>query len=118
MSKEENDMMDEVWVDITPKHGIWKPTEVGEELIGTLLSATNSPFKGRANTKYCFETDHQEAVNKKIITYGTICLNKVLNNPELIGKQIKIVYKGESSTNDPLKKPFKKYRIFVLATRR
>jgi hypothetical protein len=110
--KDKNQEME--WVDITPKHGIWNPTQTGETITGTLLSATPAPYKGRSNTKYCLQTDHPEAINQKIIIYGTTCLNKALKNPELIGKTIKITYKGEiKNNNDPVKKPFKKYKIKV-----
>ena len=105
---------EKIWIDITPKHGIWKPTKPGEEITGKLLTTIPAPYKGRPNTKYCLQTQHPDAINQKIIIYGTTCLNKTLTNPELINKTIKITYKGETTnTSDPLKKPFKKYKIQI-----
>ena len=103
-----------IWIDITPKHGIWKPTQPGDTITGTLLTTIPAPYKGRPNTKYCLQTNHPEAINQKIIIYGTYCLNKTLKDPELIGKTIKITYKGETpNQSDPMKKPFKKYKIQI-----
>ena len=102
-----------IWIDITPKHGIWKPETPGDTITGKLLTTIHAPYKGRPNTKYCLQTDHPEAINQKIIIYGTHCLNKTLQDPELIGKTIKITYKGQTPTSDPLKKPFKKYKIQI-----
>ena len=102
-----------IWIDITPKHGIWKPETPGDTITGKLLTTIPAPYKGRPNTKYCLQTNHPEAINQKIIIYGTTCLNKTLQNPELIGKTIKITYKGQTTNTDPLKKPFKKYKIQI-----
>jgi hypothetical protein len=104
---------EKIWIDITPKHGTWKPTQHGEQITGTLLTTIPAPYKGRPNTKYCLQTNHPQAINQKIIIYGTTCLNKTLTNPELIGKTIKITYKGETQNSNPLKKPFKKYKIQI-----
>lgn len=112
MSKQEQKPgKEKIWIDITPKHGIWKPENPGDEITGTLLQTTPAPYKGRPNTKYCLQTQHPEAINNKIMIYGTYCLNKTLQNPELIGKTIKITYKGTTPSSDPMKKPFKKYKI-------
>ena len=113
-TKKENKEM--IWIDITPKHGIWKPEKPGDEITGKLLTTIPAPYKGRPNTKYCLQTNHPEAINQKIIIYGTTCLNKTLTNPELINKTIKITYKGQTTSNDPLKKPFKKYTIHLQLT--
>ena len=59
-----------IWIDITPQHGIWKPTNTRRGNHRNTHQKIPAPYKGRPNTKYCLQTTHPEAIDNKIIIYG------------------------------------------------
>ncbi|MBZ2166365.1 hypothetical protein [Methanobacterium spitsbergense] len=112
---EQNDkeIADKIWVDVPNKRGIWDPTQEDEELVGTYLKKVSAPYMGRDNSLYCMESDHPESVEGKISFYGTTALNNLMEDA-LVGKKLRIIYKGEKKTGDPKKRPFKKFNIQAL----
>ena len=110
MSKNDKNMEQKIWVKIPKKRGTWKGINPDDELIGTYLKKLPDSFRGAPKTKYCFATTHPQAVDGKIIVYGTEGINSQLED-ELIGCEIKITYKGTQPTADPKKRPFKIYDI-------
>ena len=80
-----------IWIDITPKHGIWKPETPGDTITGKLLTTIPAPYKGRPNTKYCLQTQHPEAINQKIIQqYAEIHNHNHHNTPSTIQNIIQL----------------------------
>ena len=110
--KSDKNMEKKIWVKIPKKNGTWKGVNAGDELIGTYLKKLPDSFRGAPKTKYCFASKHPQAVDGKIIVYGTEGINNQLED-ELIGCDIKITYQGTQPTADPKKKPFKIYDIEV-----
>jgi hypothetical protein len=110
--KSDKDMEQKIWVKIPKKNGTWKGVNAGDELIGTYLKKLPDSFRGAPKTKYCFASDHPNAVDGKIIVYGTEGINNQLED-ELIGCKMKIMFKGTQPTADPKKRPFKIYDIEV-----
>jgi predicted DNA-binding protein len=108
--KSDKDMETKIWVKIPKKTGNWKGINAGDELIGTYLKKLPDSFRGQPKTKYCFETEHPQAVDGKIIVYGTEGINNQLDD-ELVGCKLKITYQGTQPTADPKKRPFKIYDI-------
>ena len=108
--KSDNDMEEKIWVRIPKKSGTWKGINPGDELIGTYLKKLPDSFRGTPKTKYCFETEHPQAVDGKLVVYGTEGINNQLED-ELIGCKLKITFKGTQPTADPKKKAFKIYDI-------
>ena len=114
-AKAEQDMEKGIWVKIPKKNGTWKGVNPGDELIGTYLKKLPDSFRGAPKTKYCFATEHPNAVDGKIIVYGTEGINNQLED-ELIGCKLKITYRGTQPTADPKKRPFKIYDIEAFLT--
>mgnify|MGYP001194431374 CR=1 FL=1 len=110
------DTKDKEWVPIPDKSGLWEPETIGDELVGVYLKKEEAPFKGRPNWKYCFETEHPEAVNGKIQFYGTTGLNSRLTD-RLLNKPLQIIFTGVKEMADTRKKPFKKFKIHVLLSK-
>jgi hypothetical protein len=108
--KADKDMETKIWVKIPKKTGNWKGINAGDELIGTYLKKLPDSFRGQPKIKYCFETEHPQAVDGKIIVYGTEGINNQLDD-ELVGCKLKITYQGTQPTADPKKRPFKIYDI-------
>jgi|GEM_PF-2867432 len=98
------------WLDIPNKFGVWKPEKPGETLIGTYLKKFPDSYMGRKGWKYCFESEHPEAVEGKISVYGTVGIDNALKD-KYINKKLKIIYKGEKKGGDPKKKAFKMFNI-------
>jgi hypothetical protein len=106
----DKEIADKIWVDIPSRSGIWKAVEPGDQIEGIYLKKTNAPYRGRPNWKYCFESDDPLAVDGKISFFGTESLNGALEDV-LIGKMVRIIYKGERPSSDKMKKPFKVFQI-------
>ena len=104
--KADKDMEQKIWVKIPKKNGTWKGVNIGDELVGTYLKKLPDSFRGAPKTKYCFATKHPQAVDGKIIVYGTEGINNQLED-ELIGCDIKITYQGTQPTADPKKRHLK-----------
>ncbi len=114
-AKADNETEQKIWVKIPKKSGTWKGINPGDELIGTYIKKLPDSFRGAPKTKYCFATTHPQAIDGKIIVYGTEGINSQLED-ELIGCEIKITYKGTQPTADPKKRPFKIYDIEAFLT--
>jgi hypothetical protein len=110
--KTDKDMEKKIWVKIPKKNGTWKGVNTGDELTGIYLKKLPDSFRGAPKTKYCFASEHPNAVDGKIIVYGTEGINNQLED-ELIGSKMKITYQGTQPTADPKKRPFKLYDIEV-----
>jgi hypothetical protein len=112
--KVDKDMEQGIWVKIPKKNATWKGVKIGDKLIGVYLKNLPDSFMGTPKTKYCIETDHPNAVDGKLIVYGTEGINNQLED-ELIGCKIEITYKGTQPTKDPKKRPFKlcDIRVFL-----
>jgi len=104
---------EEEYVKVPDRSGIWRPEAIGDELLGKYVSKESAPFRGRPNYKYCLESDHPVNVDGYVKFYGTEGLNNGMSEVRK-GDNIKIVFQGERPTDDPKKKAFKKFGVYIL----
>ena len=98
------------WIPIPNNSGRWIPEKPGDELIGVYLERKPAPYKGRENYKYLFESDNKDAVDGVVLVYGTDGLNSAMDKIPVKTK-LKILYDGERPPGDPMKKPFKLFKV-------
>jgi hypothetical protein len=98
------------WIEVPNNSGRWIPEKPGDTLIGVYLEKKPAPYKGRDNYKYILESSNPSAVDGTILVYGTDGLNSAMDKIPFQTK-LKILYDGEIPSKDPVKKPFKKFKV-------